>query len=970
MRLLLLLIGILALPSVLGLTDLVSPPDGKVLKNPVVLSFQTDQATSCSLIIDGQQTGNSVMTDANVPAQFNVTIAEGQHEWTVSCGADQPQARRIILDNTPPTMTGVTPIEGSTADAGSVAFSWSTAEFAQCILTVGNIVADSTSGTSHAKAMNLQPGTYSWHATCTDTAGNNFELQSRTLIVTEPFFLSISASKQSYSISESPQVTVAAASDATVNLYLFKSIQSYQDFISNGNGFCYDCDVIGTITGPFPITRTLPIQNLSGTKYAYAIAQRGNDRAERAVSFEVDNDIEVTITGSNSILVGNQTTLGGAAIGGMPPYTYSWRLHNGTAVTGNTVTLKGLLVGSYEETFVARDRFGNEKSKSLTITVSEEYEVTVVVLDSESNSPLADALVTIEDGKTLRSGTDGTVTDAVASGTKRIFVSRQGYVSKSEQRRIEEDTSLTFSLERKNVGAGLHLLDPPAGALLNPGNVQLRFGVNISSGVLNCTVFAGTDWLESKGSFRIASSGIYSSTLETGVGDYSWQVVCEGAQHLESDTRNFKVTGQDAFDTGEVSTAQAQFSPSNGESDFRDVIENAYTTYDQFDADQRSAADAIGFMKSLDTASKTVLRGLRDANDIMYRSDLSATQKDEEKKKIAQALDQLPDDTVTDLEVRKKDTFIKFVKDEDIVDLVENNKDTFPGLSKITKQLSALQAKLSSSTTIIQSTLVYGSGRKEDVTIIIHDITLKNTSEDMFIVVNIPKDIASSASDIIVFGNEYKVLKDDPILSFSQTDKIVYALKGFLSTPDVQKVSTILATENPGMLSKLTGASVQRAKKPSIDAKVMLIALIVLLASLYIAHYFDAFEKVTKAARRKSSDGTVRVSDLVQDAMNALTVGDYEKAVLIYREVRLAFERMPAEDQDAVFNETVLLCNELDLNYVRQVVSRVDGALISSDTQLARQEYPKMQGSFERLPREFQERVYQDVLRLQRRLNQ
>ncbi|MFH1649728.1 MAG: hypothetical protein ABIA93_04220 [Candidatus Woesearchaeota archaeon] len=965
------LMVLLLASQVSAVTTLISPSDNAVT-NSKSFTFNTDLTNAtCSLMIDGQPSGTT-NPQQGVSTSINTNVQDGQHAWTVSCIAtnvtESPNARQVTIDTTIPAVTAISPAPGTTVPAGTVSFQVSAIDALSpalsCVLLADGVESASKTGTGNItmSISMLNAGTHSWQVRCTDRAGNSGSSSIRNIVVQAPPFLNLQLDQAEYSLGSAPKLTISAKKGADVQLYLFSSDQAYQDFIQQASGFCYDCEVLTPIVdGTYPVTRTLSARKKAGTQWVYATTE--DDSIKKALSFTVNNNIALSVEGHTSIEAGSDTTLTAIATGGIQPLNYSWKLHNNTILKGNKIDLKKLSAGSYIEKITVTDNAGNQLSKDITVKVEKTYTLTLTVKRQDTGAVIGDAAISYGNNE-AKTSSSGIATIKAPAGTWKLFVSKTGFQSMLEDVKIDKNMSYEVRLELSQTEQqkSIVLLTPSTGASLQPGTINFAYRTDGYTNAQNCSVMLsnGDNWFQAIDN-RMAQPGkeqTVSTILSTGT--YRWNVICGSTT---SDTRT--ITVSNASTTLAAATNAVSSTEDQQTDPLKDELEKAYDTYDSFSVDQKKAADILGFKDRLDLAITAILRGARDSHDVAYRRDLSEKEKEDARQNIIKEIENLRSTVPIDIAVAKQSQYVSFVKDEEIIAFTKENPDILPSdLSKNDIQkLIALQGRLSVSTTVMHLTLKYADGKQEEVTLV-HKKIATNETQGTRLVEIIPKDIVQSASRVKVLSKNFQVLKDDPVFGFALADSITYMIPGTVEIHSIENTATLLLPVEGTSFAKFTGAATGTVRKPGIDSKIMLIVLVLLLAGLYAGYYFDGFTWIRQLARIHSADQSTHIGALVQNALDALAQDNYDTAMLIYREITLEFERMDPTEQNKVFEDTVLLCNQLDMHYIQDVIKRIDQAVRQNDINMCRDEYPKMQGAFERLPPEHQRNIHGEIVRV------
>jgi len=96
---------------------------------------------------------------------------------------------------------------------------------------------------------------------------------------------------------------------------------------------------------------------------------------------------------------------------------------------------------------------------------------------------------------------------------------------------------------------------------------------------------------------------------------------------------------------------------------------------------------------------------------------------------------------------------------------------------------------------------------------------------------------------------------------------------------------------------------------------------------------------------------------LINDALDYLEMEDYDKAALVYREIKLSYEDANAYVRKQVYDESYGLCNKLDLKYATHLLERIDSYISSQDRNAALLELEKLVGTYEKMDEQYKDQI-------------
>ncbi len=173
--------------------------------------------------------------------------------------------------------------------------------------------------------------------------------------------------------------------------------------------------------------------------------------------------------------------------------------------------------------------------------------------------------------------------------------------------------------------------------------------------------------------------------------------------------------------------------------------------------------------------TKTNIASIESALKALKGSSISDTKKELEFTKLQNRLTEIKKSTIVEAEIISTDEFTQSVKDSDIDASIESIvvKD---GLDDSEKQNYVSEAaRLKDKVSVDVNTKVldvkYLSGNTGKITMFKKTISL-DSSEELYIVETIPKDIASTAGEITFRTADYEIVKDDPVVRWSFSDLV------------------------------------------------------------------------------------------------------------------------------------------------------------------------------------------------------
>ncbi|HEY9704772.1 MAG TPA: hypothetical protein V6C58_20195, partial [Allocoleopsis sp.] len=449
-------------------------------------------------------------------------------------------------------------------------------------------------------------------------------------------------------------------------------------------------------------------------------------------------------------------------------------------------------------------------------------------------------------------------------------------------------------------------------------SVDLKFKANDAT-KLNCDLYvakAAESWYTLKDSGKdLLVNTEYTFELRDLENDaYKWKIECidKNGNSEYSEERNFIVSD------GSIKVALTQISSNT------DQINQLMDNMDKLSIEELEVAETLGVKKQLKELLDKINSYNRDINDLVYRRDLDAKGKEDAQKQLTERIESMKYAIPTDIEVSNSKTFVKYVRDEELKPLL----DEYIALKKlnIDKKLFFESTKLAQSKVIISTNvknvkLFYLDGRIEYITLVTKTIqiakpedvgAIKSSTSITFLEV-LPKSIIQSAKYINFVNKNYVVLKDDPIIEYpADTSVISYYLNDTIDPEKFEETDTVLVEKNTFTIKSATGLSIfGLASIPDVEltGQNIMIMIIVLLIIFYIVLNFELIDKVRNIANKLGWFGSGKkvsfIKVLVNDAQDYIKSGDYDKAALIYREIKLSYEEANDYVRSQVYNESM-----------------------------------------------------------------
>jgi hypothetical protein len=172
-------------------------------------------------------------------------------------------------------------------------------------------------------------------------------------------------------------------------------------------------------------------------------------------------------------------------------------------------------------------------------------------------------------------------------------------------------------------------------------------------------------------------------------------------------------------------------------------------------------------------------------------------------------------------------------------------------------------------------------------------------------------------------------------------------------------VDTVLIDKNINVIKSATGLSILGVNSlgslsdMKIEGQGIMLIIIALLVIFYLVVNFDIIDKLRRLKIGFSGFGSKKkisfIRVLVNDALDYLKTEDYDKAALIYSEIKLSYEEASDYVRREVYNESFDLCNQLDLSYALKLLDKAEYYITIRDRNKAIIEFEKLEKTYSKL---------------------
>ncbi|MDD9954131.1 MAG: hypothetical protein OXR66_07395 [Candidatus Woesearchaeota archaeon] len=956
-----LLLLLLLLPSAYALVDPLQPAD-QAFVNSSNVTFEyyvsMQNLTGCTVHVDSFSFPDPAPVNDAINDLLITSIDTGQHNWNVSCAntstTEVSVTKTFTIDNETPTLAIVTPDNGEHSDIQlDIIPNDNLDTTLDCTVLWQGAAIDTAQVTAntHYQATYAAAGTGTLEVTCTDDALNSITV-NRTLTITPSLFLTLTTDKPSYGITETGHLTINSLDNANVTV----------DICPNEQGFV-ECVTALIPDTDYPQTITLPYMNVSREYLVDGIAQFGTQIVSSQTTYRVDNSLTVDIIINNTPKLNETSNLTATASGGIAPYTYEWNISNGTIITGASyLPLSFNGTKKYNITLTATDAAGNTHRVTETINLDLHYDLIFEIRDNQTQEPINGATVELN-GTKQTTVLDGRTYFSLPEGEYKIFISAPGYRYLLEEIDVADPETFIAYLEREEGSPLVQITSPTTNATVT-SPTAIKYSLTHTEQAA-CTLLLETEegWLLENGTMN--ATGTHEFSREFDEGEHAVRIECVDSKGKTGASATVQ------FSVGVIPEAPPA-PPVEVDLSFLDEASEEFATILEnikgYAQKEKEAVALIKFDKQLRNTRRAIQQAIRDLDSTQFRTDLDDAQKEQEQATIIQRITATIANTPKAIEILDTLSYVAYV-DEENIDAVVEELTTIDGMTENTNFLRRAiledQQKFTITSQLMHVEIFYKNGSAAVQTIVEREFTYGENVEDYSLIELIPKKVIDRASRII-FHTDMEILQEDPIIRFGQEEKIVYIIPKKVSFSRMKEIRTILARTYAAE-NKITGYAIFTGGIGEYGLYGgSLLAIIILL---YLCYYFDIIKQIKYIRYRFGKNEQVHyLRVLIGDIEDQLQANNYEKAELLYKEVRLSYDAQSELAQNDLYEDVMAIVQRMDNYYFNMIMIELDHHLKAEDMHGAINAYEKLVGTFERLDRESQQQLVQTVSAMAKRL--
>ncbi len=758
-------------------------------------------------------------------------------------------------------------------------------------------------------------------------------------------------SKNQYAIAEPVSYTIMGINRSNLTIRL----------ITPNNYFSYNLDYINA---SFPLTETIPQTYKIGLHTIIANltfrepATNNTYRLTNSKTFEILNSITAIINSPNTINIEDTAYMNITGTGGYGSLIYTWDFGDGSMQkNGSATSHKYNQSGEYTISVIAKDQKNNTNTFTKDIRIKGAYALGFIIKDRQKLEPINDVSIII-DSSVQKTNTNGNTTFILREGQIDYEIRKEGYQSLIGNLNLNKN--MTHNLTMQPIDSSTPIITLNQKEIMHDQDIaQVTFRVEDTSPV-NCTLYTSEDanwWSQKQTIQNIMSNAENNITLTNLTLDsYFYKIECIDIYAKQSYSEEGTIKKQ----------ANNEEQAVNQETDTYYYVINAISrtleNYETLSIDQKEILESLDAKNKLKELERYVTNYERDADSIKngicpgIYCKLSQTEIDKKINALKQRIENQLSKTPASVEIISSEEYIKYPK----LDEIESALTLYYGAKRIIKQKTELE-RLSKETLKLQN-LIDIKAKSSLVEITYFDLDTQKllivqktlngnyTNPKLKIIEHMPEEEGSGG--MTVSTNQNNQLINNTLYEYdaSNTQTIVYSLSSKSNLAQSSKTfSTILIDPSLDPKNKIVGFATLDRLTDTTNLSFLilgiLISAIIIRITFSIAPGLNPMNHLDFGTKRK----TRKIISLVNDAARHAENGEFEKAELIYKEIKLIYSIEKEEVRKKSYDNIIELIKKLDDTYVKILIREWEAALISKNYKKSLALYEKIKIVYESL---------------------
>ena len=973
-----LLIILLLAAARVGAIDLVGPANNTYSgerHNEFEYYVGNSTYSSCTLTVDSAPAA----TKTNISQGFNSLPADllpGAHNWKISCTGnattDISDQRKITVDEEDPSVVLFSPQNNDNFTVRDVTFGFvpidNYAGDLSCDIKIdGNTGYSATLNNSVPQNIaihNIADGVHTWKITCRDLAQNSKDSEERAFSVnttpTTPVF-GLALPRHIFSTGEQASATVSAPAGTSARIEVCPDQTGFVQCITALN--------IQNATS-FPVQAGLPFLNYEGRYVLEAQFTKGNFTETKTERYNVTSTISLNYDYSDRPRKNEPVLLEADASGGVGKVNYTWSLSDGTKRYERKANITYTTPGNYSASILVVDTYNNSRNATFSFEVSNSYAITVLVKNQETGAAVAGATVNL-DSQDSDTDASGKAVLYARPGNRDIIIAAPNYSIYKSEIQANSDQTVTASLSPLNAtstGPVVQLTYPPTEFTVPGTTTEVGFSVQ-SKYQANCSVYISEE--ENKDFFiYLGSTTIDANSnsekrfeiIDLENKTYYWKVECTdtGKKTASSETRSLRVgVGQQPTDqTRDMALINSRVAE----------LELVMKDTNSLPNDLKEAITEAGLLKELDDSIKAQKNLIRDLDSLSFQQ-IAPEQKQSQTQAILAKSDSLLSSTPVFFELGSWENYVDYIEKDELEGLAKEyiqrqyGDNTSINLKRALSLLDELQQEVVISTKTRTIRYRLNSGAQLERTLVMKDIKTYNLTQGAMIVDIIPKDVASSASEVIS-SLKFTVIKSDPIIAFpiSKDMRISYYFNKSIDKERLKGIRTAVFADLENVDPEyVTGFSITELLPGSGGGIVLPILIAILLggAAVGIVRFEGVKVAQYTAYLLKRSNSLHYINVVIGDIHDSLQAGNIEKAAQLYEEAKAAYTDLPHVAKNDIYESIAQAASKIE-EYNASVVkndrmSALNELMINAERMLSQAQVTEAIGEYKKIESLFHE---------------
>jgi hypothetical protein len=445
-------------------------------------------------------------------------------------------------------------------------------------------------------------------------------------------------------------------------------------------------------------------------------------------------------------------------------------------------------------------------------------------------------------------------------------------------------------------------------------------------------------------------------------GEYSWNVYCcDNSSNCNDDLEYYREFSVNLNSTT-VSSVSEEFNYSQKQ-EVDELISKAnefVSRMNLYSAEEKQILEDLEISKNVEFYRRRLNQIDQDlGHNLKFIEDVF--QRKERERELIEEIQEIKEEIPVDISVIESREFVKNSLTKDMESIVlgymeaKSIKSERTSAKKLAELNIRAQNYLVVSTEVKQVQIEHIEYIKE-LTLVTKSIDLKNNTFSTLLEI-IPKEIAENASDV-TFITPAAVISEDPIFEISvddlENEKLIYYINKPVSTDKIQETDTIIFKEF-AVNNLITGFFIL----DDLEIGGWIYYLLIIFLIVVIASMLWYYLRNRKIRQWKKEENVVRALSYIREANNSLERKDIESAKENYHRIKEIFSLLPAGCRKHLNKRISRIRIEIDKKEIFSLLKEFELAKIEQRRQDAEILYKKLQPIYKRIPKKYQQRVYE-----------